>query len=103
MAADEKPGRIFPQLLDYRRIVARGVAADVGHQHANPFRLPAKFIREIIADIRAVDVSMDAAQGTKAGQPAGEVGGAEVAGVPYLVTLFEVAENGVIEEVMCIG
>ena len=75
----------------------------MGHQYPDTFGLPAEFFGIDAADVLAVDIAIYAAQGPEVGQPAGDVRGAEVAGMPDLVTGFEVMEDRVIEEVMSIG
>lgn len=74
----------------------------MGHQHGHVFRSPAKFFRVLAADVLAVDIAIDAAEGAECGQLAGNRFVAEIAGVPNLVAGFEVPEYGIVEEVMCI-
>ena len=103
MSADEKLWRVFSQLMDDSRVIARRIAADMGHEHPDSFRLPPELFGIEAADILAVDITKNAAKGSEAGQLFGELGGAEIPGVPDLVARLEVMKDRVIEKVVRIG
>ena len=91
MAAHEQFGPRQFQALTYARGILAWVAADMSHHHLDTLDLKDFHLLEASAQARPVHV---AAHGTEHGgdglQPVGQVVAADIASVPYLITVGKV-------------
>ncbi len=96
VTTDEEVGRTVDELGIDGTVVMPGVASDVGEQDLGLFTAEAEELGEHATQLSAVAVAYDCSQGTKGSEAVGDLGGADVACVPYLIALCKVLYIAVI-------
>jgi hypothetical protein len=86
VAADEKVGRVLHQLLPDADVVPSGIASDMCHHNVGIFALPSEYFWEAAAQFATVYVACYGTDGTNLFQLGDDVHGADVSGMPNLVT-----------------
>ena len=95
---DEEVDRVEVEPLPHPRLVASRVAADVGHEHLHAADFEAVVTRKLSAQLGSVDVAEDAPHRfPERFELFQHLEGAEVPGVPDLVTLGSVVEDALVE------
>ena len=103
MAADEELGRTGIEAAADAGVVVTGIAADVLHEYFDFFATEPVFFAEHVTQVASVDVAIDGAQGCYLPEAFGEFDGADVAGMPYLVTFAEVFLVSVVPKAVGVG
>ena len=92
----------FLKPRDEPGVIMPGVAADMGHKDIDILDAEAVELTEGVTHISAVHIAEDGACGAELPQTLEEFGGADIAGVPYLVAGVEMLEDAGVEQAMCI-
>src|SRR5215472_1885307 len=103
MAAYEQVRPLLVYFLASSRVVVAWVSADVGHVDTDALTLPMQILRQLAANLCAIDISKHTAQKLERLQPIQHFDRAEVAGVPNFIALFKVSEYGLVQKTMRVG
>ncbi len=101
--ADKKLRRLSVYFTLYRRTVFTWVTADMRHPNINIFTLKTQVFGKGLADIRAVDITVNTFERFKGLQFFYYLQIAEIAGMPYLVAVFKMFKNRVVEVAVGVG
>ena len=85
------------------RVVAAGVAADVGHQDAHPFALEGEKFAVGASHDTSVDIAIDGPQGFERRDLVGDLRRADVPGVPDFVHVLEECFERLVERAVGVG
>jgi hypothetical protein len=102
MAADEEAGPKPTEFLPGTPVVVAGVAADVRHVDSDAFAFPNQILREVCAEFRPVNVSVNSPDRLEGSETIQHVRSPEVSRVPHLVAFGEVMEDGVVQKTVCV-
>lgn len=103
VARDEEPGRSREEHAADAAVVMAGIAADVLHEHVGGFAAEAQHDGEEAAQVAAVAVAAHGTERAEGGEAFGHLERADVARVPYLVTLGEVLRVAVVPVSVRVG
>src|SRR5215469_14026688 len=102
MSADEQTGLCGQDDLLRTRIVTARITANVRHINPKTFTRPIQVFGKLGANLRTIDISIYATSGFELAQPLQDFHYAKVAGVPYLIALREILEQGLVKEAVSI-
>lgn len=103
MSADEKLGAVQVQFLFGFGVIPGRIATDMTYQHFYLFAMENQLFGVKGAYILAIDVSVNTPEWLEFAELPGQADGTEVAGMPDLVAIPEMIENGIIQEMVRVG
>ena len=78
------------------------VSADMSHHHLHVFNCKDVDFREHQADLLVVDVTVNSPQRFESLKTVGDIGGTDVADMPYLVAVLEKVKDRRIKPSVCV-
>lgn len=85
------------------RFVVPWISADVGHVNVNALTLPMQVLRQLAANLFAINVSEDTTQRLERLELIQDLHGPEIAGVPELIAVLKVLEDHLVKETVSVG
>ena len=87
----------------HQRTVFIRVSANVRYPNIDVFTIKPQMLRKVLPDLGSVDISVNALQRFKGGKLFGHLQTTEIAGVPYLVAVFKMFKNRIVEIAVGVG
>jgi len=102
VTADKQTRPQPPDFLSGSTVVIARIAPDVRHVNCDALAIPNEILRNFSAEFRPVNVPVNSPNRPKGREPIQNLESPEVAGMPDLVALGEMAENCLVEKSVCI-
>jgi hypothetical protein len=103
VSTDKQSWRLSVYFTPYSRTVFSGVAAYVRHPNVYVFALKSEVLGIGFSYLFAVNIAVNPFKRLKGGQAVGHVYIAKIAGMPNLVAIFKMFENGIVQKAVGIG
>ena len=102
VTADEYIRFLFDYQCFNSRFIMAWVSADMSHHHLHVFNCEDVDFREHQADLLIVDVTVNSPQRFESLKTVGDIGGTDVADMPYLVAVLEKVKDRRIKPSVCV-
>ena len=103
VSADKELRRLSVYFTLYQRAVPAGITANMRYPDIRIFTVEPQVFGKDIPDLRPVDIAVNTFQRFKCLQLFNHFHAAEIAGMPYLITVFKVLKNGIVKVAVGIG